>query len=156
MLDELPKQIEVERRLLNRLLETHASLLSKCRDINPSPDELAAVAAVLHAFYTGIENIFSRVAKTLDGRVPTGPFFHSELIESMTHSKPWRPPLLSPDLSEILEEYLDFRHVFRHVYSFELKWTKMRHLAHDLEAVFRRFEAEIEAFLAKLAGMQEN
>jgi uncharacterized protein with von Willebrand factor type A (vWA) domain len=147
---ELRGQTEVERRQLRRLLETHAGLLARCREGEPTVDELAALAAILHAFYNGVENIFKRVAATLDGGPPSGPFWHADLIEAMATAKPNRPALLSESLSETLQEYLDFRHVFRQAYSFELRWEKMKHLVLGLHEILRRLERELDAFLAQL------
>ncbi len=147
---DLRAQMEVERRQLHRLLETHGGLLSRCRTGEPTVDELAALAAILHAFYNGVENIFKRVAVTLNGGPPTGPFSHANLIQAMSEAKANRPALLSETLSETLEEYLDFRHVFRRAYSFELRWEKMKHLVLGLHEVLRRLEDEMDVFLADL------
>jgi len=146
--DELKRQIGVEREQLRRLLETHAGLLARCRTGEPTVDELAALAAILHAFYNGIENIFKRVAVALDGGLPTGPSWHADLTEAMATAKPHRLALLSESLSETLQEYLDFRHVFRQAYSFELRWKKMKHLVLGLHDVLGRLEHELDAFLA--------
>ncbi len=113
-------------------------------------DELAALAAILHAFYNGVENIFKRVAVTLDGGAPSGPSWHADLIEAMSKPNPNRPALLSESLSETLQEYLDFRHVFRQAYSFELRWEKMKHLVLGLHDVLRRLEHELDVFLAQV------
>ena len=147
---ELRAQIEVERQQLHRLLKTHASLLAKCLQGEPTVDELAALAAILHAFYNGVENIFKRVAVNLNGGPPRGPFWHADLIAAMSEAKPHRPALLSDSLSETLQEYLDFRHVFRQAYSFELRWEKMKHLVLGLDAVLGRLEHELDTFLAHL------
>ena len=113
-------------------------------------DERAALAAILHAFYNGVANIFKRVAVAVNGGPPRGPFWHAELIEAMATAKPNRPALLSEILSETLQEYLDFRHVFRQAYSFELRWDKMKHLVLGLHEVLRRLEHELDPFLAHL------
>jgi len=151
--DELRRQIDVERLQLRRLLETHAGLLAKCRTSEPTVDELAALAAILHAFYNGIENIFKRVAVTLDGGPPAGRFWHADLIEAMSNPKPNRPALLSESLSETLQEYLDFRHVFRQAYSFELRWEKMKHLVLGLREVLSLLEHQLDTFLARVNNM---
>ena len=150
MLPELKKQIETERSQLRRILETHQSLLERCRKTQPTADELAALAAILHAFYNGVENIFKRIAVALDGGSPQGEFWHSELIEKMASPAKKRPALLSDAMNEQLQEYLDFRHVFRHAYTFDLKWSKMKHLVVECEAVLEKFEKELETFLLKL------
>jgi hypothetical protein len=150
VLPELKKQIETERSQLRRILETHQSLLERCRKTQPTADELAALAAILHAFYNGVENIFKRIAVALDGGSPQGEFWHSELIEKMASPAKKRPALLSDAMNEQLQEYLDFRHVFRHAYTFDLKWSKMKHLVVECEAVLEKFEKELETFLLKL------
>jgi len=146
---DLCRQIDVECRQLRRLLEIHAGLLNKCRQLTPTVDERSALAAVLHAFYNGVENIFKRVALALDGGIPRGLSSHSDLLASMSTTKPDRPALISESLSETLQEYLDFRHVFRQAYSFELRWEKMKHLVLGLNDVFQRFEQELSIFSGK-------
>ncbi len=48
----------VEEAQLEQLLALYHPLLEKCRLEEPSPIELSALAALLHSFYTGIENLF--------------------------------------------------------------------------------------------------
>jgi len=66
--DRFRKQQAAEREQLARLLATMRPLLATCRETTPTDIELSALAAVLHSFYTGVENIFKRVAVELDGR----------------------------------------------------------------------------------------
>lgn len=47
-------------------------LLSQCQETVPNEIELSALAATLHSFYTGIENLFKRVAVELDGQPAHG------------------------------------------------------------------------------------
>jgi hypothetical protein len=155
VLPELKKQVETERSQLHRILETHRGLLERCREIQPTADELAALAAILHAFYNGVENIFKRIAVALDGGAPQGEFWHSELIERMATPSKKRPALLSDALNERLQEYLDFRHVFRHAYTFDLKWAKMKHLAVECVAVLQKLEKELETFFIKIEAEEK-
>jgi hypothetical protein len=66
--DRFRKQQAAEREQLQRLLVGVHELLTKCRDAAPTEIELSALAATLHSFYTGVENIFKRVAVELDGQ----------------------------------------------------------------------------------------
>lgn len=150
MSHDLGRQTDVERRQLRRLLEIHAALLGRCRTGIPTVDELAALAAILHAFYNGVENILKRVAILLDGGVPRGASSHADLLGSMSIAKAHRPALLSSPLAETLQEYLDFRHVFRQTYSFELRWEKMRHLILGLEEVVERLENDLDSFMRQI------
>lgn len=147
MWGKLRRQIEIEQQQLSRLLATHQKLLGRCKSVEPGPDEIAALASILHSFYTGIENLFKRIASEIDQSVPRGEYWHSDLLERMTQSSPKRPAVISESLSETLQQYLDFRHVFRHAYSFELHWNKMAPLVHNIEDLYQRLKQELEDFL---------
>ena len=147
MWHKLAKQINVEREQLRRLIEIHSRLLAICAHQPPNEIELSALAALLHSFYTGVENIFKRVAVELDGEAPRGEAWHRQLLDSMAISTKVRGALISESLRDTLSEYLAFRHVFRQAYSFDLRWEKMSALVINCEATFRRLETELEAFL---------
>jgi hypothetical protein len=147
---ELKRQIDIERMFIRKLFESHAGLLHKGDAYEPNLDELAAMGAILHGFYNGVENIFKRIAETLDGGLPRGPSSHAELIGKMSIVQPHRPAVLSESLSLRLEEYLDFRHVFRHAYSFDFRWAKMKHLVLGAEDVFWQLENALGEFFEKL------
>lgn len=57
--DKFRKQQSTEREQLQRLLSGIHPMLTKCRTTIPTEIELSALAAVLHSFYTGVENILS-------------------------------------------------------------------------------------------------
>jgi hypothetical protein len=145
--DKLRKHINVELEQINRLIEDHRSLLAKCVSEEPTTIELSALAYLLHSFYLGIENIFTRIAKHFDSGLPSGEAWHRQLLDSMAIESDDRASVLSQDLYETLGEYLAFRHVFRLSYSFHLQWEKMSGLVLNCEATMRRFETEIKTFL---------
>ena len=118
--DKFRKQQAAEREQLRRLLAGIQPLLSKCRDTTPNEIELSALAATLHSFYTGVENIFKRVAVELDGEPVRGDAWHRELLLRIKTPTACRPALLSDELHAALLEFLRFRHVFRSAYSFDL------------------------------------
>jgi hypothetical protein len=60
--DKFRKQQATEREQLQRLVFGMHGLLARCRTTAPTEIELSALAALLHSFYTGVENIFKRVA----------------------------------------------------------------------------------------------
>lgn len=147
MLPDLRKQLATDREQLHRLLTTHRDLLDRCRKQEPNVDELAALAAILHAFYNGIENLFKRIAMVLDGGIPRSHVWHSDLLDAMKHAGATRPAVITEELGELLHEYLNFRHVFRHAYSFELRWIRMKHLVHASADTLERLEVELDRFL---------
>lgn len=146
MLDKLRKQVTVEIEQLNRLLQIHQPLLDKCKNTKPDPIELSALAAMLHAFYTGIENILKRVVVELDGDSPKGEFWHRQLLDKIAQPSPIRSAVISAHLKDVLRKYLYFRHVFRQAYTFELRWEKMSELVLECENTLRELEVELKAF----------
>ena len=151
MWPKVRKQVDLERQQLNRLIETHRPLLDQCAHQIPSDIELSALAAMLHSFYTGIENIFKRIAVEIDGALPASPFWHRDLLAGMTQETASRSPVISEDLSSKLREYLEFHHVFRQAYSFQLRWDKMAGLTLECADTLARLEEELDLFLAKNA-----
>ncbi len=111
MWDELREQVTLERGQLHRLPDVYRPLVDQCAVTPPNDIELSALAAMLHAFYNGIENIFKGTAVELGGPMPTGEFWHKELLDSMTRATGQRGPVLSPELRGRLKEYMEFRHV---------------------------------------------
>lgn len=146
-LDKFRKQQAAEREQLRRLLSGVQTLLVKCRTTAPTEIELSALAATLHSFYTGVENIFKRAAVELDAETLRGDNWHRELLLRMKKPTAQRPAMLSEELHDTLNEYLRFRHVFRNAYSFDLDWRKMSPLVLNLEETFQRFEKELDNFL---------
>jgi hypothetical protein len=141
------KQQAADREQLQRLLSGIHALLAKCSDTAPTEIELSALAATLHSFYTGVENIFKRVAMELDGEPVRGDAWHRELLLRMKTPTARHPALLSEELHDTLNEYLRFRHVFRNAYSFDLDWRKMSPLVLRLEETFQKLENALDNFL---------
>ncbi len=145
--DKFRRQQAAEREQLRRLLSGIQPLLATCRHTPPNVIELAALAATLHSFYTGVENIFKRVSVELDGQPVRGDAWHRELLRRMQTPTARRPALLTAELHDTLNEYLHFRHVFRNAYSFDLDWQKMSPLVLRLEDTFQKLENAVDDFL---------
>lgn len=108
---------------------------------------LDSVALNLHAFYSGLERIFEKLASTIDGTVPSAVNWHQELLTQMQTEIPSiRPAVISFQLKEALEEYRGFRHVVRNVYSYHLKPEKLKILVSSLEHTFTQATEELQLF----------
>jgi len=92
---ELAREIGVERESLDRLLAMHHELIVKCRSTPPDHIETPALSAMLHSFYTGIENLFKRVAVHLDQGMAQGEMWNSRLLDSMVVPTADRPVVIS-------------------------------------------------------------
>jgi hypothetical protein len=117
---------------------------------------LDSVALNLHAFYSGLERIFEKLASTIDGTVPTAANWHQELLTQMQTEIPSiRPAVISYQLKEALEEYRGFRHVVRNVYSYHLKPEKLKLLVDNLEYTFTLASEELVVFGDFLTTLNE-
>ena len=146
MWPETHEKVYLELDLIEHLAESHQSLLAKVRSIEPDTIELSALSAFLHAFYTGIENTFKRIAIEIDKSLPAGERWHADLLSRMARPSAERPPVISGELCVQLGKYMEFRHVFRHAYTFDLKWTKMADLVLRSDQVLEQFRAELKVF----------
>lgn len=147
MSSKLAKQIAVEEDQLNKLIDTHRELLSKCASEPPSDVERSALAFLLHSFYSGLENIFKRIAIQIDGGLPAGDAWHRKLLDRMAQNTDHRSPVISESLYETLNEYLAFRHVVRQSYSFTLQWEKMAALVLNCEVTMMNVMDELRVFM---------
>lgn len=150
MWPDLKEQIAVEEAQLQQLLTLHQPILKKSRSQAPDPIELSALAAFLHSLYTGIENLFRRVAIEIDGGIDRGEGWHRRLLLQMAEERRDRPAVISSTLLDRLQPYLQFRHVFRNAYSFQLQWDKMQPLVLHCEETFGALRAEIAAFASQM------
>jgi hypothetical protein len=137
---------------LNRLQQIKPFIIEvQSRYASHEPDELELYipGGVLHDLYNGIEAVFSRVARQLDGHVPSGANWHRELLDQM--SKPFLPSrrhsVIHHDTVLQLEEYRKFRHVVRIHYGFSLDWNRLKPLVDNAMAVLDIVTADIEQFV---------
>jgi hypothetical protein len=146
--DEAKEKAGLELHQLENLVEINSTLLRQLASKEPGQIELLAVAAILHSFYTGIENIFRRIALEIDRSPPDTSYWHKDLLDSMASINSSRKAVISGKLKDQLSEYLAFRHTFRHLYSFQLDWKKMKHLALNIQVIYGQFESEIKEFFS--------
>lgn len=117
---------------------------------------LDSVALNLHAFYSGLERVFEKLASTIDRSVPNAANWHQELLTQMQTEIPSvRPAVISSQLKESLEEYRGFRHVVRNVYTYHLKPEKLKILVGNLEGTFEMVSIELAAFGGFLNRLEE-
>ena len=142
MWDKVRRELALELDLLDRLMTEFRPIMPKIgAGETPGNVELLALAAILHSFYVGVENVFKRIAVEVDGGLPHGAAWHRKLADSMADETAARGAVISRNLHERLQEYLRFRHVFRHAYTFYLDWEEMAPLVLALEETLRLFQA---------------
>lgn len=144
----LRAEVEADLEQLGRLVAQVRPLAARVEPSGPDTVEIAALGAMVHAFYNGIENTLKRIAVGLEGGVSDGGDWHAALLEGAAEATRGRGAVLSRELVDRLKPYLQFRHVFRHAYTFDLRWPKMKPLVEDLDPMFREVEKQVRTFLA--------
>jgi hypothetical protein len=148
--EKLVSRIQFEITQIDRLFETYADLFQAAQNRQLNVVEITALASVLHSFYTGIENIFLRLAKDLDESIPAGAQSHRDLLVQMGQATPNRHAVISPEITTKLIDFLSFRHVYRHSYSFSLDWKKMAPLVISMQSVWLEVKSELSSFMTTL------
>jgi len=101
--------------------------------------ELAGVAALLHNFYNGIENVIKQLFLANNISIPEGASWHQELLILAVDKQ-----ILSQMISDELKRFLAFRHFFSHGYALALSPQRMQPLVADVSIVFEKFRKEIK------------
>ena len=109
--------------------------------------ELAGVAALLHNFYNGIENILKYVVQNLSFDLPEGDSWHRDLVNLATSEK-----LIGESTAADLRPYLAFRHFFVHAYALDLQPERLEPLSNKAGETFSSFRKDIEISMAASGG----
>jgi hypothetical protein len=104
--------------------------------------EIAGVAALLHNFYNGIENIVKQVFQQKSYPIPQGESWHRDLLLAAAEKN-----IISDLLLDNLKPYLAFRHYFSHAYALELFPERMEPLVKDTVALFKEFKRQIDKMI---------
>jgi hypothetical protein len=101
--DELEEQVKLERTYLCRLVRTYKTLIEECKVMPPDDIKLAALAAMLHSFYGGIENICKRITVEMADPMPSGASWHKQLLDGMVAPTASRAAVLSAGMRDQLK-----------------------------------------------------
>jgi hypothetical protein len=116
------------------------------------PGSLAQAAVALHHGYGAIESALERVARSVEGGLPTGRDWHVALLESMALDiEGVRPRVLSQESLRLLRGLLAFRHFFRHAYAVSLEAPRLEALRADVLALRAPLERDLDALDQHLA-----
>lgn len=101
--------------------------------------ELAGVAAMLHNFYNGLENVMKQACRAREIGIPSGSSWHRDLLLTAGDAD-----IISAALVGELSRFLAFRHFFSHAYALDLFPERMEPLVQEAVEVFKRFKNEID------------
>ena len=146
---KLIERITDERKKLEQTVEEIRIRLKKMEVTSDEDlEDLKVLVAVrLPVFYTGLENIFNRIAREIDMDQPKGRDWHKDLLNQMASSNSIRPPVISKELISTLDHILKFRHRFRNIYVFELELERVVENAQRISDMFEELNGELGGFI---------
>ena len=104
--------------------------------------ETAGIAAYLHSFYNGIENILKQIFINYSWEIPQSESWHKDLLsEALKHK------VVSESLKKKMIKFLGFRHFFIHNYGFKLDISELNVLLEDLPFVIKKFKSDIKKWI---------
>lgn len=154
MQSELVEDIQLELKLLRKLLAQSEAVREAVAEGAAAETEKLAAASLLQSFYNGVERIFDLLAERLDASRPTGEGRHEPLLDQMTEPTADRPAILSEELRAGLKQYLEFRNSYRYSHYFRLNWPLTAELVKQCGATFERLEAELDHFVREHGKMR--
>ncbi len=138
-MDNIQRKVLAELENIDRIFD---SLPLHTQLPNLSTLELAGVAALLHNFYNGIENILKQILISKDLVIPSGISWHKQLIDLCINEN-----VLSENMGNVLGQYLAFRHFFTHAYALDLYSEKMEPLVENAMDTYSLFKNELTKYL---------
>ena len=106
--------------------------------------ELAGVAALIHNFYNGIENILKQVLISSGKEMPKGSSWYRDMVNAAVSSN-----IISESTAKEMRQYLAFRHFFSHGYSFDLDKKRIIPLVKGIQRTLACFIDDINRTLKK-------
>ena len=150
-------------RLIQRISEEHIEIAQRVEKIRSDLQKLEKapveykesleilIARHLYDFYKGLENIFRRIARDIDGNLPQGEEWHKALLKQMAEpGADARLRILSEETCAELYKLLGFRHVFIYIYAEKLDYEQTLENAKRVNAVFPNVSKELDAFITWL------
>lgn len=143
----LLRELQKDRAALDALSFDLQGLISRWTEVARERPLYTFAAVLVHGWYTGLETLLERIARAVDGRVPSGERSHRELLEQMATELPAvRGAVLNADDEAALAEVLKFRHFFRHAYAVPLDPAKVLVEAQRVERLATSVGATLTAF----------
>jgi len=139
---QVREQVEAELENIERVI---AELPSSDLLPNLSSLEPAGIAALVHNFYNGTENILKQLIIASGRELPQSSSWHQELVNIAAAND-----IISKSTAEKLRRYLAFRHFFSHAYSFDIDKERIIPLVRDMRKILTFSTNDINKIIRNL------
>lgn len=150
---ELRTLIAEMELILERLKKVRAEVESNFNEGKRRNFELSHIIATgygLHNFYTGLEELFLRIAQTFENEIPKDRWHLGLLHRMALEIRDVRPAVINNCLVEKLSEFRGFRHFFRHSYGRSIDPQKIELLMGKFPATFDAVIDQVQRFFEYL------
>ena len=139
--------IQVSSGQIVDIINKRASRFASFEDREDNSMALESLAINLCHFYESLEAIFFRIAKIVDGHMPSGGSWRDELLQQLLSDfMQTRMPVLSAETYEVLKEYKDFRHKSYKDFSIKYDWERMKRLVVSASGVLDMVNRDLARF----------
>jgi hypothetical protein len=143
-LEMLREEISIQLELMDTTVREIESLQADLGSRKPTTREVAAAAAFLADFYTGVENILKRISRCYGVELPVGEDWHAELFSHFCGPGfQGLPIIFDGEQKRSLARYRSFRHVIHHGYSIQLDWKRMARGVKEVNEAYTPFRAKL-------------
>jgi len=154
-LDELREDITIEFARVEETLAEIRLILKNDREGTLSRSDVTAGATYLAQCYSGIENVLKRITKYAGVPLPSGSFWHAELVgmfQAGEDRDTRLPELADASLFPLLTTLRKFRHVVAHGYAVTFDRETVLGTLRLADDTLERFKKNVLAFV----GQAEN
>jgi hypothetical protein len=145
-IDVLREEISIQLELMEGTLREIELLQMDLGSRKPTTREVAAAAAFLADFYTGVENILKRISRCYGVAMPLGEDWHMELFNRFCEPEFYGLPIIfDHQQKKVFAAYRSFRHVMHHGYAMQLDWERMAEGVKQVNAAYTPFRAKLQA-----------
>ncbi|MGA8164078.1 MAG: hypothetical protein WB791_03515 [Waddliaceae bacterium] len=98
-------------------------------------------------FFTALEDLFKRIAKTFENQIDDFSSYHKELLVRLNTDIPnIRPAAISTKSFLLLDRVRAFRHFIRHAYDCELEEQELKAIQSRLQQDYHYVEKDLNRF----------
>jgi hypothetical protein len=145
-IEVLREEISIQLELMEATVREIESLQTDLGSRKPTTREVAAAAAFLADFYTGVENILKRISRCYGIPLPAGEDWHVELFNRFCEPGfQGLPIIFDANDKRLFGRYRSFRHVIRHGYAMQLDWERMAKGVNEVSAAYSPLRAKLHA-----------
>jgi len=154
-LDDLREDISIEFARIDETLAEIRLILRNERESVLTRSDVTAGATYLAQCYSGIENVLKRITKYCNLPLPSGSFWHAELVgmfQAGEDRDPRLPELADASLFPLLTTLRKFRHVVAHGYAVTFDREAVLGTLRLADGAVERFKKNVLRFLGQTTG----